>query len=91
MRDTNKYYYVEVALPKDNAAIQQMVAKSDRQGVPLRVLIRQACVDMYSDEGYTPNKPVEKGRGPRNTGSGTSSASQASKNAADDFLNDNGF
>lgn len=64
MRNTDKFYYVEVALPKGNPAIENMVAESERTTVPLRVLIKKACIDQYSDVEDEPRsvRPVRKSR-----------------------------
>jgi hypothetical protein len=57
MRNPDKYHYVEVALPKENAAIEKMVAESERLDLPLRVLIKQACINAYTDEDASEEKP----------------------------------
>ena len=62
-RDTDRYIYVEVALPKDNEAIQNMIAESESEHTPLRTLIKQACIKVYSGEVVEQTriaKPVKK-------------------------------
>jgi len=49
-RNPEKYLYVEVALPRDNAAVQRLVAESERLDIALRVLIKQAALTAYSGE-----------------------------------------
>ncbi len=65
MRDHEKYYYVEIALPKENPAIQKMAAESERLDTPLSVLAKLACINAYSDEeGEQPktSRPRTKGK-----------------------------
>lgn len=63
MRNPDKYYYVEVALPKDNPAIESMVAESERLDLPLRVLIKQACINTYTpDEDMSEELPARSAK-----------------------------
>jgi len=83
MRDRDKYYYIQVALPKNNAAIQRMVGESERLDTPLPILARQACINMYSEDvGLQPRVKPEAKQEP----APGVSVSEQSFSSADDFL-----
>lgn len=58
-RNPEKYHYVEVALPKENPAIERMVAEAERLDLPLRVLIKQACINAYTPDEDEPERVVK--------------------------------
>ena len=59
-RDTDRFIYVEVALPRSNEAIQNMVAEAEAQSTPLRVLVKQACIKVYSGDFDEPQQLRKK-------------------------------
>lgn len=70
MKDHDKYVYVEIALPKDNQAVQNLLARSERTTTPLRVLVKEATILAYADEEESDMlrvKPVKKS-GKKRTG-----------------------
>lgn len=96
-RDTDKYVYVEVALPKASPSTQKIVAESEESGVALRVLVKQAVHTVYRDDEAnrqqapaprriakrTPKQKVQQHDGDK--------VSDASLSTADAFLDDEGF
>jgi hypothetical protein len=50
MRDTDKYYYTEVALPRSNPATARLLERAERTGQRPRALIVAAALDAYSDD-----------------------------------------
>jgi hypothetical protein len=91
MRDTEKYIYVELALPKDNRAVQALIKESEDMAIPLRVLAKKATIEAYmptdddeEEEEVRPRKPKRK-TGKKKT---ESSASSVSFDTADAFLDD---
>lgn len=95
-RDTDKYVYVEVALPKASPSTQKIVAESEESGVALRVLVKQAVHTVYRDDDTskpqptTPRRSVKRAPKPRAQQSGDT-VSDASISTADAFLDDEGF
>jgi hypothetical protein len=94
-RNPEKFYYVEVALPKDNAAVEQMVAESERLSTPLHILIRQACLNMYSGEAAAQPSTRKASTGKKTPRAKKPAASNAVPTGAVDsanaFLDDDGF
>lgn len=69
MRDTEKYIYVELALPRDNRAVQALVKESEDMAIPLRVLAKKACIEAYmpaeddeEEEEVRPKRPKKKAK-----------------------------
>jgi len=95
MRNPDKYHYVEVALPKENPAIQRMVAESERLDLPLRVLIKQACINTYTDEDAPEEsarsvKPKSTTKTRRKKAAANNAVPEHSEESASAFL-DEGF
>lgn len=93
MRDPEKYLYVEIALPREHPAVLQMLAEAERLDLPLRTIVKSACLDVYGDSELeqkprrvVKKKPVESST----TGEGVEVSSLA-LNSADDFLDDLGI
>lgn len=86
-RDLDKYYYVEVALPKGNPAIEAMVAQSESQTIALRVLIKQAVINAYTEDDNVESPKVVKSKRKANP---TAKISDKQTSTADSFL-DEGF
>jgi hypothetical protein len=92
MRDTEKYLYVEIALPREHPAVQQMLAEAERLDLPLRTIIKTAILEVYGDTEFErkPRKPIKKKDSPPSTEGGVEVSAQA-LNSADDFLDDMGI
>ncbi len=92
MKDHDKYIYVEVALPKDNPAVDNLVAYSAKSGLPLRALVKSAAILAYSDEDEVA-KPREVAKKPRKKKANNDGPviSDAARDAASSFLDDLGF
>lgn len=87
-RDTNRFVYVEVALPKDNEAIQSMIAESESQQTPLRVLVKQACIKVYSGE-FEERTRSPKSVQPKSIESAEMKVGDSQRNTASSFLDEN--
>jgi hypothetical protein len=92
MRDTEKYLYVEIALPREHPAVEQMLAEAERLDISLRTLIKTTCLEAYGDTEFErkPRKPVKKKDSPPSTAGGVEVSAEA-LNSADDFLDDMGI
>lgn len=96
MRNPDKYHYVEVALPKENSAIERMVAESERLDLPLRVLIKQACINAYTPDEDAPEestrsaKPKKKPPTRKKKATGSNAVPDGAADSASAFL-DEGF
>jgi hypothetical protein len=97
MKDHDKYEYVEVALPKKHPAVQRLIAYSDKSGIPLRVLVKSAAFLAYTDDEEGKEKPsprpakrVRKEKEKTEKIQGVK-PSDAAREAARDFLEDDGF
>jgi hypothetical protein len=95
-RDTSKYVYVEVALPLHNESIQAMLAASERDSIPLRVLIKQAVISFYNEEApsesHAPRPKAKRTTNKPKTKKKTlDSIPEAAISSAAAFLDDEGF
>ena len=68
-----------------------MVAEADRLDLPLRAIVKSACLDAYGDaeQVQKPRKSAAKKK--TNETSAGIEVSNAALNSADDFLDDMGF
>jgi len=89
MRDHEKYYYVEVALPKDNPAIQRMAAESERLDTPLSVLAKQACINAYSEDDGSEQPRASKPK--RKKSARDNAVLEQSISSANDLLDEMGM
>lgn len=96
-KDHDKYVYVEVALPRDNPAVQNLLRESEKTDIPLRVLVKAAAIQTYatdedSDEERTDPKPkTAKPPTKKRTKNNDAVISDEAKEAASAFLDDLGF
>ncbi|SRR6266702_3668318 len=97
MKDHEKYWYVEIALPKDNQAAQRMVEHAEKSAIPLRVLIKSASILAYTDEADEERKPASKKKVDRKLKKKHEAkvsgvvVTDAARDAASSLLDDMGF
>jgi hypothetical protein len=96
VRDPNRFYYVEVALPKGNEAVEAMMARAERDAIAPRVLVKEAVIAYYSDSPVstptTRSRTKATRRSTRKPRPVTNeNVSEAAFSSADAFLDDEGF
>ncbi len=93
MKDHEKYEYVEVALPKDNQAVQRMLAYSERYAKPMRAIVREAAIENWTEDDGTEvmrHAKTTKKSAKRTKAKGAV-ITDASKESANSLLDDMGF
>ncbi len=94
-RDFDKYYYVEVSLPKGDDAIEFMVSEAERLHIPLPIFIRQACITLYSGDvaahPSTRKASTRKKTTPRTKKVASNAVPDSAVDSANAFLDDDGF
>jgi hypothetical protein len=92
-KDHEKYIYVEVALPRDHPAVQNLVNQSEVSAIPLRVLVKSAAILAYAtDEERTETSPkIVKPAKKKRTKGGDPVISDAARESASNLLDDMGF